>query len=115
MQLTIGHESAVAAEIERHGGAGDLLRLVGIAEKEFAGREWPPIALAVEGAIAFYLRGLIFSGILPLENRIANTIGEAEMLLRYGHILAILLLLDNEAQVLILPRHPVSRGIVSGE
>ena len=38
MQLAVGHKCAIAAEIQRHRGAGDLLRLVGIAEQEFAGR-----------------------------------------------------------------------------
>ena len=54
MQLAISREGAVAAEIERHRRTGDLLRLVGIAEQEFAGRERPPLASAIKGAVAGY-------------------------------------------------------------
>ena len=86
MQLAIGHEGAVAAEVERHGGAGDLLRLVGIAEQEFAGRERPPIALAIDCAIASRDRLLVLVWILPFENRIAERVGEAEMFLRRGTV-----------------------------
>ena len=91
MQLAIGHESAIAAEIKRHCGVWGLLRLVGIAEQKFARRERPPIALAVECAAAYGQRLLVAIGILTLENRIANPIGEAEMLLRRRYVFAILL------------------------
>jgi hypothetical protein len=113
VQLAISHEGAIAAEVVRHGGARDLLRLVGIAQQELASRERPPIAVAIEGAVADLEKLLVAVWILAVENRIADPIGEAEMLLRRGLVLAILSR-ENGAQFLI-PLWRLSRLVVSGE
>ena len=84
MQLAVGDESAIAAEIQRHRGAGDLLRLVGIAEQEFAGRKRPPVAGAIDRAVAVRFAHLEVARILPLEDGIAQRIGEPEVLLGRG-------------------------------
>src|ERR1700730_17853253 len=102
MQLATGHESTVAAKGERLGGGRDLLRLVGVAEQKFASRERPPIAFAVQGAVAFLERPLVAVWILPLENRIADCVGKAEMFLRRGRDGAVRVALQNRRQILEL-------------
>ena len=84
LQFAIGEEGSVAAEGERHGRAGDFLRFVGIAEQELACRQRAPTAIAGQGAVADHPRGLGVRRILSGEHRIADAIGEAEVLRGQG-------------------------------
>ena len=106
MQLAVGDESAIAAEIQRHRGAGDLLRLVGIAEQELAGRKRPPVAGAVDRAVAVRFAHLEVARILPLEDGIAQRIGEPEVLLGGGTALPVRPALHDRGQVLVPGQRP---------
>ena len=112
VQLAIRHEGAVAAEIQRHRGARDLLRLVRIAEQELAGRQRSPVAGTIDRAVAVRRILLEIARIFAFEHRIAERIGESEVLLGAGEDLPIGTMRHDRGQLLVGCRR-LSRRIVA--
>ncbi len=103
VQLAIDHEGAIVGQILGHGGRRQLLALVGVAEDKFAGRQRHPAGLLVHPlAPADHPRGHLGRGDLALEDRIANPVGEAEVLLARGDLLVVGQGLEHNVGGLIL-------------